>query len=249
MQTKEIYFVIQVRNGSTRMPNKMLTVFSDNKTIPEIIIERFAKTVDINRIIVATTTNPADDILVERLSKLGCKIFRGDENNVLKRFIDAAEFYKSQCFFRVCADNPFLNVNFYNDIVLTEGLCNYDYVSFYQEDVPAIKTHYGLFSEFTTLETLKKVVSLTEEQIDIEHVTPYIYNNEELFNIKKIEMPLLLKQNNWLRLTIDTQEDFNNSKLLYETIADKSDIGEIIVKSEELGLKARMINEIQKNSK
>lgn len=249
MQTKDIYFIIQVRNGSTRLPSKMSTVFYDNKTIPEIIIERFAKVIDLNRIIIATTTNPSDDVLVERLSKLGCKVFRGDEDNVLKRFIDAAEFFSANYFFRVCADNPFLNVDLYNKIISVENLNNYDYVSFYQDKNPAIKTHYGLFVEYSTLKTLKRIASSTNEKINIEHVTPFIYNNEELFKIKKIEMPKLLLSNNWLRLTIDTKDDFDNSKLLFENIDNKNDLKEIIFKAEQLGLKESMINEITKNSK
>lgn len=213
-------YILQVRAGSTRLPRKMLLPFCNKQTIPEIIIKKLLDAgIDKSEIIVATTQNSIDDELVEMLSKLGCTIFRGDEQNVLKRFIDAAHIYGANSIVRICADNPFLNVSFLKNIVHIAASQEFDYVSYEMQDgTPAIKTHYGLFCEYVSASALEKILSLSDSKLDTEHVTPFIYNNYPLFSNKRIPIPMPLQTNNWLRLTIDTLDDFDVAKNLFSSI-------------------------------
>ncbi len=54
-------------------------------------------------LVVATTTNPKDDEIVNLCKNKGVKFFRGSEHNVLKRFIDVAESYDFDFLVRICA--------------------------------------------------------------------------------------------------------------------------------------------------
>ena len=249
--TDTVFFILQVRTSSTRLPGKMLMPFHEDKTIPEIIIERLMNNgISSKNIIVATTNNPKDDGLASLLAKKKCNIFRGEEYNVLKRFIDAASLFNAKYFFRVCADNPFLNFEYIAEIIDKVEYQKTDYSSFYLDNTtPTIKTHFGFFCEYTSLKTLKRVASLTKSAKDIEHVTPFIYEHSDLFNIQKLQIPEMLKRNQWLRLTIDTYDDFVMAQTIFEKNQDCENIANIIQTAENSGYKGKMQKIIEQQSK
>ncbi len=199
--------IIQARTGSTRMPKKVILPFWQDKCLIEILLENLLQ-LDLP-IVLATTINPIDDPLTEVARKYPLTVFRGSENNVLKRFIDAAEAYGAQTIVRVCADNPFLDADSVKTLANEFQKNPSDYLSFqFSENRPSIKTHFGFFTEMTTIETLKKVASLTSEKLYIEHVTNFIYGNPQLFNVRFLDAPSFIFHRKDIRLTLDTPEDF-----------------------------------------
>lgn len=215
---KDFGIILQVRLGSTRLPNKMLLPFYNEKSLLQIIVENLISIFPKENLIIATTNNPIDDKLVESLGDYELNIFRGDENNVLKRFIDAAAHYQLKSLMRICGDNPFL-LNKYLLKLLDVGLnSNADYLAyFYQDGLPSIKSHNGFFAEWVKVEALKKVVKLTEDKLYLEHVTNYIYAHPETFKVDKINIP---KEDfcRKIRLTIDTKTDLETSIFVYDTL-------------------------------
>ena len=246
-----ISFIIQARSGSSRLPNKMLMPFCNEKIIIDIIIDKLKNNGIPNKnILIATTKSEKDNELARILNKKGYNIYRGDENNVLLRYVDAAAYLNTKFLLRICADNPFLNMQFLNNILNVEKLAEYDYASYYlNTETPAIKTHFGFFCEFVSVNSLKKIVSLNLPKYYQEHVTPYIYENPEKFKIKTLDMPDVLLKNQWLRLTIDTKDDFENVSSLYNELSDSEDVVRIIKTSIAKGLKEKMEKQIIKNSK
>lgn len=100
-----ITFIIQARLGSTRLPGKILLPFYEGKSILELMIDKLS--VVSKNIVLATSTNELDNGL-ELFAKKHCIVcFRGDENDVLSRFIDAASENDVRHLIRVCSDNPF----------------------------------------------------------------------------------------------------------------------------------------------
>ena len=85
-----IHFIFQARSGSTRMPNKILLPFYDGKSILDLLIEKLKRVKD-TQVIIATSVNPNCDPIEEVAKKHEVLCFRGSENDVLQRFIDAAE--------------------------------------------------------------------------------------------------------------------------------------------------------------
>ena len=77
---------IEARMGSARMPGKVLFRMGKQTAI-ELLIDRIKKSKFVKKIIVATTKNKEDDIIIEVLKKNKINYFRGDEKNVLKRII------------------------------------------------------------------------------------------------------------------------------------------------------------------
>jgi len=217
IQKNKTGFIIQARTGSSRLPNKVLRNFYNGKNILNIIIEKLINHFNKYLIILATTNNPQDDKLKKFTEKYNIKIFRGSEENVLKRFIDAAQNYNLKEIIRVCADNPFLEI-FYLKKLIDSYTKNYDYISYKIDQQPAICTHFGFFAEFVTLEALRKVTVNTNEKIYTEHVTKFIYTNPDLFNIKFLKGPEILKNRHDIRLTIDTIEDFKIAQIIFSEL-------------------------------
>lgn len=216
---RNIGIIIQARMGSSRLPGKMLMEFYQGKSLLEVIIERIKQFDFSGRIILATTVNSKDDELVELGNKMGVNVFRGDEENVLKRFIDAAEKFKINKIIRICADNPFVDGSFLKDVIKNSS--DADYCSYFLDDqTPTIKTHFGFFTEFVSLSALKSVQELTKEKLFQEHVTNYMYTNPQNFNIKRIPVPSQIAENQYIRLTIDTQNDFDLCKTIYAYFCD-----------------------------
>lgn len=214
-----IHFIVQARSGSTRMPNKILLPFYETKSILDLLIEKL-KQIEGTRVVIATTVSANCDTIekVAKVHNVAC--FRGSEEDVLQRFIDAAEENRADKIIRVCSDNPFLELDSIKKLVACASGSweNYDYVSFNIDGCPSIKTHYGFWTEYVTLDALKRVKSFTNESLYHEHVTNFIYSNPDKFKIDWINGPDIIKSHPDIRLTIDTQEDFVNAQQIYANL-------------------------------
>jgi spore coat polysaccharide biosynthesis protein SpsF (cytidylyltransferase family) len=216
--------IVQARTGSTRLPRKMVLPFVDGKSLLEIILTRFRSNY---RVILATTVHPNDDVLAEQAMSCGVEVFRGSEEDVLSRFIGAAEKYGIQKIIRLCADNPFVHLDLLNTLV-DKAEEQMDYVSFILPNgKPTILGHAGLFCELTTLDTLKEVERATTDPFFREHVTNYIYSYPEDFKIQMIELPDELNFDEEVRLTVDTIDDFKNTQELYTRFGELDSLEEI----------------------
>lgn len=214
----KIGIVVQARTCSTRLPDKIIKPFFEGESILIILINRLKKC-EIP-VIIATTTNEKDDVICSFCNKYDIKYYRGSEEDVLKRFIDAATKYKLNIIIRVCSDNPFID-----DRYIAELINNYtilknkpDYYSYTLNKKPIIREHIGTFTELITLKTLQDVYKKTKKKLYHEHVTNYIYDNKSKFNIILQKTPKYLHENNLkqsIRLTVDTQKDFDLLKILY----------------------------------
>ena len=215
--------IIQARMSSTRFPGKILMDFYYGKSLLDIQLATL-KQLQLP-IVLATSRNKNDDALEKWAEQNGIPCFRGDENNVLQRFIGCAKAFEAEQIIRVCSDNPFLQ--FKGIELLVEGLEEgYDYISYADKGyTPAIKKHWGLFAEGVNLLALKNAQELLQKnnqsEFYQEHVTNFIYGNPNLFKIKLIKAPSEIVTRNDLRFTIDTPEDFENMNHLLELVNGK----------------------------
>jgi spore coat polysaccharide biosynthesis protein SpsF len=242
--------IIQARKGSTRLPNKMVLPFYNNKGVLELLIEKLIKEFPKKQIILATTTNENDDELVTIAKNIGINIFRGSENNVLKRFIEAAEKFQFKNMIRICADNPFLDIPHIHILIKEIEKNRFDYLSYKTENgLPTIKSHLGLFAEGVTLDALQKVNDVTGKALYQEHVTNYIYEHKNQFKILLMDLPCFMNETESFRLTLDTKEDFQFEQELYLQYANLSTVELINCLNQDKSLLFKMKNEIKKHIK
>ncbi len=221
----KIGIILQARVGSTRLPEKMILPFHDGKGVLELLLQRmevrFADRVDVV-LLVATTTSPLDDAIAAIAERHGISLFRGSEEDVLKRFVDAATYAGTERLIRVCADNPFLDMDAVELLVERVGRQEHDYIAFATSDnTPSIKTHYGFWPEAVRLDALRRVAEATTEKIYREHVTNYIYTCPDGFDIDFIPIDREIEEKPNIRLTLDTPEDFETQRAIYACCLDK----------------------------
>lgn len=207
--------IIQARTGSTRLPAKMTLPFFHDRGILSVLLSRLKRCGLANDVIVATTTASRDDLIEELSGRERIRCYRGDEDDVLNRFIRTAERYDISKIVRVCADNPFLDMQMLRELLQKGENTEADYLSYRTaSDIPTIKTHYGFWAEYVTLEALKRVAGLTSEKMYREHVTNYIYTYPLGFKIEWNSIPAEI-ENRTIRLTIDTLADFRIQQKMF----------------------------------
>jgi spore coat polysaccharide biosynthesis protein SpsF len=206
--------IIQARLGSTRLPGKILKPFHGDKCILDIILDKLHQASDA-KVIVATSTSIDNDALVEHLKRNGELFFRGSENDVLDRFIKAAEKFHVDGVIRICSDNPFIDPDGIKTLSEKARHSEAQYIGFRINGLPSIKTHFGFWGEFVTLDALKKVAASTDDLPAHEHVTIHIYSHPEEYPCEWIDCLDFIQGRNDIRLTVDTQEDFKNAQQVY----------------------------------
>ncbi|KAA6350046.1 hypothetical protein EZS27_002510 [termite gut metagenome] len=216
--------IIQARTGSTRLQNKILLPFYKDKRIIDILIDNITTAYPGLCVILATTNCPQDDVLTGITHLKGINCFRGDEDNVLDRFIHAAGYFQIDRFIRVCSDNPFLRVDTFAMLFDTYTTSPADYVAYgFADGQPTIQTHLGLFSELTTTKSLQRIAVQTKKKLYLEHVTNYLYTHPDKFSIRLLSLPDCLEGRFDLRFTLDTPEDFTLLQQLYTTFREDTD--------------------------
>lgn len=209
-----IGIIIQARMGSTRLPGKILKRFYGKETLLETLLNNLHK-VGV-KVIVATSVSENNDQLENFLKEKGELVYRGSENDVLDRFIKAAEANGVDGIVRICSDNPFMDWHGVGQLVEKARASDADYIGFRVNDKPSILTHFGFWGEYVMLETLKKVASTTPEgSLAHEHVTYHVYTHPDEFKCEWIPCPDFLQGRDDIRLTIDTPEDLINAQGVY----------------------------------
>ena len=204
--------IIEARMTSTRLPGKhMLPVFG--KPMLELLIERLKRANVLDQIVVATTQNSMDDVIEELAHRLGVGCFRGSEPDVLDRVLRAAHANEADVIVEITGDCPLIDPTIIDQVVRIYQKNIFDYVSNVQKMTYPIGMDVQVFSTVV----LERVARLTQDPIDHEHVSLYIYEHPEIFSLFYLESDLPEKYWN-LRLTLDTQEDFQLIKAIYELL-------------------------------
>lgn len=195
--------IIQARTNSSRLPAKIMLDLA-GKTLLERVYETVVKSDKIDQTIIATSNELSDDIVESKLNDLDLECFRGDLNNVLKRFFDATQRYKTKHIIRITADNPLMDSK-----IIDELICYYEENS--SEYSMFSNAIYGLSAEVFSYDALKKAYENSQDDYDKEHVTPYIRKNCKT-NIIDIKDEYRRPE---LSVTVDTLDDYIKMQKFY----------------------------------
>ena len=194
----KIIAITQARTGSTRFPNKIMNKIGD-ETLLSIHINRIKKSKKINSIIIATTNKKNDNVIKQQADKLNVNCFRGDEDDVLDRFYQAAKIYNPDYVVRLTSDCPLIDSILIDEIIEATISSNVDYCSnTLIESYPD-----GQDIEVFTFSALKKAWKNSVLKSEREHVTPFMKKNFKSINIHSNNMEF-----NKVRMTVDEPSDF-----------------------------------------
>lgn len=200
--------IIQARMGSSRLPGKTLKKIC-GKPLLWHIVNRVKKAKLIDNVIIATTTNDNDNLIVEWAEQNDILYFRGDENNVLKRYYDTAVNFNANVIVRITADDPFKDSEIIDRVIKLLLETNADFAC--NNNPPSFPE--GLDTEVFTFNALQIAFKKAEKEFDREHVTQYFYRNTELFKMVNLKHDINISH---LRWTIDTDNDFKFAQKVYK---------------------------------
>jgi glutamate-1-semialdehyde 2,1-aminomutase len=195
-----IIAILQARFSSSRLPGKVLKPIL-NKPMLGYQIERVLQTRNIDKLIVATSTDPSDDDIESLCKKINVHCSRGSLDDVLDRFYQAAKIWEPQHVVRLTGDCPLTDPEIIDAVIDFYFAGSYDYAS------NAIQPTFpdGLDVEIFRFFALKEAWNESILPSQREHVTPFIYRQPERFRIGNYSNAESLSH---LRWTVDEPEDF-----------------------------------------
>jgi spore coat polysaccharide biosynthesis protein SpsF len=207
--------ILEARMGSSRLPGKTLMDMCGEPLIRRVV-DRIKCSKIIDKIVLATTTSSKDDILVDYMNKIGIDVFRGSEDNVLERVVLASEKYHIKNIIELHGDNPFLDPEIIDLTINKYELTNCDYISnTLNNSFPM-----GLRVQVFPTKLLRDIYNTVDDSAVNEHVSPYFYENPDIFKIENVNAPSQINRPD-IRLTVDTEEDFQFVSNIYKEIIFK----------------------------
>lgn len=209
-QHKKIIATVEARTTSTRLPGKVLLPLLGKPAL-EQLIHRLKPSRYIDEIVVATTTNTTDDVIVGLARRVGVKSFRGSEKDVLSRVLGAAKSVEADIICEVTGDCPLVDVE-----LIDQGIGElFAHAVEYVGNVFPTTYPIGFDVQIFPTSVLARVDRLTQDPLDRVHVSYYIYMHPEQF---KVRMWRAEGEYFWpeLRVTLDEQKDYDFLKAIFE---------------------------------
>lgn len=209
----ELTAIIQARTGSTRLPGKVMYPL-DGQPVLEHVVTRTAHADSVNTVVVATSTEPQDNVIAQFAPTFGTDVVRGSESNVLSRFQETVEKSDPDIILRITGDCPLISPKFIDTAVERLQTETVDYVcAGLDRTFPR-----GVTCEAFTTESFERMSEKANEPRHREHVTPYYREHPEEFELENVyssdvfDQPDIYDRTD-LRLTLDEAADY---ELLYE---------------------------------
>jgi spore coat polysaccharide biosynthesis protein SpsF len=212
MKTIKIACFIEARFRSSRLPGKVLQPIL-GKPMLELMIERLKRARTLDGIVIATTDGPSDDPIAELGKKLDVGVFRGSEDDVLARVLGAARAFSADVIVETTGDCPLHDPAIIDKVVADFCIGGADFVS----NVRGYTTPRGTDVRVFTTDALDEINRLSQDPADHEHVSLHFWEHPEKYRLRNVrtEFPPEVAE---LRLTVDTPEDFELVRRVYEEL-------------------------------
>jgi spore coat polysaccharide biosynthesis protein SpsF len=214
---RKVVAIVQARMGSTRLPGKVLMDI-EGKTALARVTERLSRAERIHQIVIATTTSPLDDAIVTEAVRSGIAVFRGSEQDVLSRYLRAAEQFRADAVVRITSDCPLIDAEVVDRVVDEALSTGADFAS------NCIERSYprGLDTEVFTIDVLRQVNEISHELHQREHVTSIFYECPDVFRVRSVTGSEDYTPYRW---TLDTPEDLQLIRAIYSHFDERDDFG------------------------
>jgi spore coat polysaccharide biosynthesis protein SpsF len=198
--------IIQARMTSTRLPGKVLREIAGQPMLMRVV-ERVKRSKWLDKVIVATTDQPADDDIAEYCESRSYDCFRGSLNDVLDRSYQAALSVKAGILVRITADCPVIDPGLIDETV--SAFLGFEKGSEVEPGIqmplpgnfvspfdfaanrlpPPWKRTYpiGLDIEVCTFQSLERAWKEADQAYHREHVMPYLYELERSRHYRSLE--------------------------------------------------------------
>lgn len=201
---------ITARMTSSRLPGKVLLDCLGRPMLHRLV-ERVRRCPHLDHIVVSTTTNPEDDVVVAAARELGVGCFRGDEHDVVGRVVGAMEEAGADLVVQLTGDCPLLDPEVIGQLIRIHQSNTFDYVS----NTLVRSYPRGLDCQVLPFEVLRESLRLASDPAQHEHVCLAVYERPERFRLFNLMAPPSLCYPAW-RWTLDTENDYRFILAVYE---------------------------------
>lgn len=242
-----IVAIIQARMASSRLPDKVLLNIGDQPMLAWVVERtRMARTVD--EVVVATTTDPSDNAVLDFCQGRGYTVYRGSAFDVLDRYYQAARLHQADVVVRITADCPLMDpalidlvVNIFLGIIQPEEEIDptvaQDNLLEARDDTHPSQFPYdfacnrlpppwgrtypiGLDIEVCSFQGLELAWKEAQHPHQREHVMPFFYEQPQRFRIFLLNHPV---DYGFLRWTVDTPQDLQLLRQICSHFAGRMD--------------------------
>jgi spore coat polysaccharide biosynthesis protein SpsF len=207
--------IVQARMTSTRLAGKVLADVCGQPMLAREL-GRVMAMKEQDEVVVATTTNAADDAVADLARRSGARVFRGDEHDVLGRYLGAAREAKADVVVRLTADCPLLDPAESDRVVraLVDRAGEADYAS------NVLRRTYprGLDTEAFFMDALERAARLGRSGPAREHVTWVMHTERRDLFLRHAVVDPSGENASDLRWTVDTPDDLRMVRKVYETL-------------------------------
>jgi spore coat polysaccharide biosynthesis protein SpsF len=208
---KKIVAIVQARMNSSRLPGKVLMPILGRPML-DVQMRRLFSSKKIDDIIIATSDQDSDNPIASFCTKNGYTFYRGELDDVLDRYVNAAEETNADIILRITGDCPLVHWEYIDAMIRVFMYNNLDYASNgYRtfSDTPD-----GFDVEIMTREVLNTLNIFSAER---EHPTKALWSRPSFYgDCLRITLPKIFYGNN---LSVDTMEDFMRVKYIFERFA------------------------------
>jgi spore coat polysaccharide biosynthesis protein SpsF len=202
--------IVQARMGSTRLPGKVM-LSGAGKPLLGHLLERLQRVKQLDRLIVATSVQSADDVIEDYCRSINVHVFRGSERDVLDRYYQTAKHFGLETIVRVTSDCPLIDPGLVDDQLR--------FFAAHKQDFDLVTNRHpltypdGLDFDIMSMQALTHVWTHATEPSHREHTVPYFW--EKGMRVHNFEDPQnLFTKHRW---TLDYPEDY---KLIKTILAD-----------------------------
>lgn len=205
---------IEARMGSSRLPGKVL-MEAVGKPLLLHMVERVRLSRYVDDVVIATTTNDKDDAIEAMCREHGISVFRGSEDHVLERVVQAGERFQAETCVLLTGDCPLIDP-WVIDQHVAAFLAAHPHVD-YVTNTEVRSYPHGLDLHVMRWETLAETLPLATIEPFREHVGWYVRRHAERYRRQDIVAPPGFS-NPFFRITLDYPEDYARIKAIFEAL-------------------------------
>lgn len=191
---------IEARMGASRLPGKVLMDLAGRPALSRMLA-RLRQCKSLDAIVIATTTNPADDAIVRWADNEDVAVYRGSEDDVLDRVLRAQEAMGADIVVELCGDCPLIDPAVIDAAVARYRRGDCDIVT---TTAPQSYPE-GVDVEVFSIEALREVAARCPDAAAREHVSLDFYRNKKWRLASLTAPPSLCRPD--LRLLLDWPDD------------------------------------------
>jgi spore coat polysaccharide biosynthesis protein SpsF len=200
--------LLSVREKATRLPGKVLLPLG-KYNITEHLIRRLLESQNADKVIVSTSIDPRDGVLVNIAKDVGVGYYKGSEDDKLIRYRDTARYFEFDFVVIVDGDDPFCSVEHIDRIIEYAQNNPVDYIQF--EGLPLGATGFGV-----SVNALDRICR--EKNVENTEIWAHLFTENDSFNSVSLKESDHLYNRPDVRMTLDYPEDYEFFKTVINAL-------------------------------